>query len=427
MEKYIINGGKRLEGKVKVDSSKNAILPIIAGSVLTDKGVTIKNVPEISDVEKMLNIIVSLGGKVKKSDGIVFIDNSGIDNFTLTNELTKDIRASIFILGAMLSKYKKISVSYPGGCDIGRRPIDLHLAGLKTLGVKIEEENGFINCNGENMHSGQIYLDFPSVGATENLIMASVLLEGETIIYNCAKEPEIVDLANFINALGGKVYGAGTSEIRIVGVKRLNGAEFTPIGDRIVAGSLMIATTLTRGKIELDNINPTHLLALIDKLRKSGCKIDFFSDKILLESKSRPKSISFDTATYPGFPTDLQPQMSVLLSVSKGVGVITENLFETRFKHLSEMSKMGAKVITRGKIAIIEGVKSLHGADVTAFDLRGGASMVLAGLTAIGTTSIENIKYIDRGYAKFENTLLNIGADIKRVNSWTIFYKLQMK
>lgn len=417
MEKYIINGGKKLTGMVKIDSSKNAILPIIAGSILTEEKVIIKNVPEISDVQKMLDIIACLGGKVEKCNGSVCIDNSNINNFTLSDKLTKDIRASIFILGAMLSKYKKACVAYPGGCDIGSRPIDLHLAGLKALGVKIQEENGFISCDGGNMHAGRIYLDFPSVGATENLIMASVLLDGETCIYNCAKEPEIVDLANFINTLGGKIYGAGTSEIRIVGVRSLGGAEYTPIGDRIVAGSLLIATTLTRGKIELQNINPIHLLALIDKLRKSGCKIDFFSDKILLESKSRPKSVSFDTATYPGFPTDLQPQMSVLLAVSKGVGVITENLFETRFKHLSEMSKMGAKVITKGKIAIIEGVKSLHGANVTAFDLRGGASMVLAGLTAIGTTTIENIKFIDRGYAKFENTLLNLGADIKRIDN----------
>lgn len=415
MEKFIISGGKKLNGEVVVNSAKNAILPIIAGSLLTQRQVVLNKVPKIADVYKMLEIIKSLGGKVTTFGESVVIDNNNINNFKITYELTKDIRSSIFILGAMLSKYKKVSIAYPGGCDIGSRPIDLHLAGLIELGVKVTEENGFINCNGEDMKPSHIYLDFPSVGATENLIMASVLLCGETIISNCAKEPEIVDLANFLNALGAKVFGAGTSEIKITGVKVLHGAEYTPIGDRIVAGTLLIATALTGGKIELQNANPQHLLSLINKLRKSGCKIDFCSDKILLESRCRPTSCSFETATYPGFPTDLQPQMSVLLAVAKGMSIVTENLFETRFRHLSELAKMGAKVLIKDRVAIIEGVKFLHGAKVEAYDLRGGASLVLAGLVACGTTEVENIKYIDRGYVSLETTLSRLGADIKRI------------
>ncbi len=415
MSKFIIHGGNRLKGSVKIDSAKNAILPIIASTLLTEKEIILKDIPQIVDVLKMLEIIKSLGGKVRfLDDNTVSICNENIKTYEISNILTSDIRSSIFMLGPLLARCKKAKIAYPGGCNIGSRPIDLHLQGLKELGAEITEEYGYINCDGINMHSNIIHLDFPSVGATENLLMASVLTEGETIIYNCAKEPEIEDLANFINVMGGKVYGAGTSEIRVVGVAKLYGCEYTPIGDRIIAGTLMIACALTKGKLELLNINYKHLLSLINKMRKSGCNIDFFSGKIIMDCSNRFNSCSFDTQPYPGFPTDLQPQMSVLLSVANGTSVITENLFETRFKHFSELTKMGADVVCKDRIAIIKGVPNLYGAEVDSYDLRGGASMVLAGLVAKGQTVVNGVKYIDRGYYKFENVLSGLGAIIER-------------
>ena len=416
MAKLLINGGKKLEGVLDVDSSKNAILPIIASTLLTKEKVVLYKVPNISDVDKMLEIIMSLGGKVKRDEDVVEIDNSEISNLEIPSELTSAIRSSIFILGPMLAMYKKAKVAYPGGCDIGSRPIGLHLFGLRELGVKVVEEYGFIDCDGSSMKSKLIHLDFPSVGATENLMMASVLLNGITILNNVAKEPEIVDLANFINKMGGKIEGAGTSTIRIIGVRRLKGVEYMPISDRIIAGTYMIAGAITRGKIELTNVNFEHVLSLINKLRKSGCQVDFFGGKIKVENFTRPKSCSFETQGYPGFPTDLQPQFGVLCTIARGTSVITENLFETRFRHFTELVKMGAKVESRGRTAIVKGVSRLYGAEVEAFDLRGGASMVLAGLVAKGTTEIKNIGYIDRGYSSIEGQLQLLGADIKRVD-----------
>lgn len=416
MEKFFIAGGKKLEGSVVVDTAKNAILPIIAATLLTEEEVILHNVPKIVDVYKMLDIITSMGGCVKWLDEkTLSIKNDNITNLKISGEKTSDIRSSIFILGPMLSKFRKACVAYPGGCDIGSRPIDLHLFGLRELNVKIVEEYGFINCDGRDMSPRLIHLDFPSVGATENLMMAAVLLKGETILHNCAKEPEIVDLANFINEMGGQIYGAGDSVIRVVGVKTLKGTEYTPIGDRIVAGTLMIATALTKGRIELANINYEFVLSLINKLRKTGCNIEFFSDRIILDSKSRPNCCSFDTQPYPGFPTDLQPQLSVLLSIARGTSIVTENLFETRFKHFSELTKMGAKIISRDRTAIVKGVPRLYGASVNAYDLRGGAALVLAGLCAKGITEVNNVSYIDRGYSNFEQTLNSLGADIKRI------------
>ena len=416
MTKLIINGGKKLEGVLEVDSSKNAILPIIASTLLTKEKVVLYKVPDISDVDKMLEIIMSLGGKVERDGSVVEIDNSNIKSLEIPSVLTSAIRSSIFILGPMLAMYKKAKIAYPGGCDIGSRPIGLHLFGLRELGVKVVEEYGAINCDGSSMQSKLIHLDFPSVGATENLIMASVFLKGVTIINNVAKEPEIVDLVNFINKMGGEIYGAGTSTIRIVGVKRLKGAEYTPIGDRIIAGTYMIAGAITRGSIELTNVNYEHLLSLINKLRKSGCQVDFFGGKIKVENLTRPKCCSFETLGFPGFPTDLQPQLGVLCSIARGTSIITENLFETRFRHFSELAKMGARVECKGRMAIVKGVPKLYGTEVEAFDLRGGASMVLAGLVAIGTTEIKNIGYIERGYSSIEGQLQSLGADIKKVD-----------
>ena len=411
----MVHGGRRLEGHIDVDSAKNAILPIIAATLLTKGKVVLHRIPKISDVDKMLNIIKHMGGKVTFCEEGVVIDNTSINTLTVPKELTSGIRSSIFILGAMLSMYKKAIVAYPGGCAIGLRPVGIHLFGLRELGVKIREDSDFIDCDGGSMHSNTVRLDFPSVGATENVMMAAVLLKGDTIIQNAAKEPEIIDLANFINTLGGKIEGAGTHTIRIQGVKRLHGGEYTPIGDRIIAGTYMIAGAMTKGHIELSNAKYEDNLALIDKLKKSGCNVDFFGGKIIMDMKYRPKSCSFTTGVFPGFPTDLQPQLSTMCTIAHGVSDITENLFETRFKHFEELKKMGAKVECFNKSALVIGVNKLYGAEVVAQDLRGGAALVLAGLVAEGETLINNTSYIDRGYDNIEGKLKSLGAEIKRV------------
>lgn len=418
MDKYLIKGGRKLNGVIEVDSSKNAVLPIISATLLTEKEVVIRNLPKIVDVFKMLDIIKSLGGKVKLEDNnrTVIIKNDCINKYRIPSSLTSEIRSSIFLLGPMLSKFKKAKLAYPGGCEIGSRPIDLHLFGLRELNVKIDEGYGYIDCDGSNIRNGFIHLDFPSVGATENLMMASVLTKGETVIHNCAKEPEIVDLANFINAMGGRITGAGTSTIIVEGVKELSkSVEYTPIPDRIVAGTYLIAGAITKSKIEVTNINYEHILSLVNKLKKSGCNILVNGGKITLTSEYRPKACSFDTQPYPGFPTDLQPQLTVLQAIARGTSLVTENLFETRFKHLAELIKMGADITSRDRTAIIKGVSKLYGAEISAYDLRGGAALTLAGMVAKGETMLHNINYIDRGYEQFEVKLNSLGADIKRL------------
>lgn len=417
MDKFIIKGGKKLFGEVTVDSAKNSILPIVSASLLTDKEVVIKNIPEISDLFKMFEILENLGSKVTydKEEKVVSIKNDNINCFEIPERLASELRSSFFMLGPLLARFKKAVVAYPGGCDIGSRPIDLHLFGLRELGVKISEDFGLITCDGSNMKANVVHLDFPSVGATENLMMASVLTPGETIILNPAKEPEIVDLQNFINQLGGKIFGAGTNKITICGVSDLKGVVFTPIPDRIIAGTYMIAGALTRGRIAIKNTNVEHVYSLINKLRKSGCNIEINNGIITVESSNRPRSISFDTQPYPGFPTDLQPQLTVLEAISKGISVVTENLFETRFRHLQEMMKMGANITFRDRTAIIKGVSRLHSANVIAYDLRGGCALTLAGLVAKGITTVENVNFVDRGYVKLEEKLNCLGAEIERI------------
>lgn len=417
MEKFRIIGEKKLYGRITVDASKNSILPIVSASLLTNEEVIIEKIPEISDVFKMFEILKNLGSRViyDQERKKVSIKNNNINSFEIPERLASELRSSFFMLGPMLSRFKKARVAYPGGCDIGSRPIDLHLFGLRELGVKISEDFGFITCDGSNMEPCVIHLDFPSVGATENLMMASVLLCGETIILNPAKEPEIVDLQNFINQMGGDVSGAGSNKIVIRGVKKLHSTTFSPIPDRIVAGTYMIATALTKGKVEIEDVNAEHVFSLINKLRKSGCNIEINNGIIIVESAKRLHGISFDTQPYPGFPTDLQPQLSVLSAVGKGVSVVTENLFETRFRHLQEMMRMGAKVTFRDRMAIIRGVSKLHGASVVAYDLRGGAALTLAGLVAHGVTTVENVNFIDRGYVRLEEQLNSLGAEIQRI------------
>lgn len=412
--KLIINGKQKLEGKIKVDKAKNALLPIIAATILCEDDIVLKNVPKLTDIKKMNEIIVALGGKINWTNNSLTLNTSTINNYEIPPKLASEIRSSIFMLGPILAKHKYARVVYPGGCDIGSRPIDLHLSGLKDLNVKILEEHGFIYCDGKNMRNGLVHLDYPSVGATENIMMASVFLRGETTIFNAAKEPEIVDLQNFINSMGGKITGAGSSTIKIKGVKKLHGTTYTPISDRIVAGTYLIATAMTGGKVLLEDCNFEHIYSLITKLRNSGCKIDYDSDKILIEAKYKPLSCpSVETQPYPGFPTDLQAQFLALQTISEGISVITENMFETRFKHVPELLKMGAKITTRDRMAIVRGGK-LFGANVVAHDLRGGAALILAGLAAKGQTTISGIQYVDRGYEQIEIKLASLGADIKR-------------
>lgn len=418
MSKYLIYGGNALNGSINISTSKNATLPILAGSILCNEKVVLKNLPNFSDVFNMMKILEYIGVKITKQEKDYILDTSNINNTFIPNELTKHIRSSIFMLGPMLAKLKYAKIAFPGGCNIGNRPIDLHLKGLESLNVKIVEEHGFLICDGSNMKGAEIHLDFQSVGATENLIMASIGAKGTTKIYNCAREPEIVDLINFLNKMGAKISGAGTSTITIEGVdeKTLKSVEYTPIPDRIIAGTYLIAGAITGGNVEICGINPEIIKSLILKLKNCACKIDIKSDTILLRANSKLKAIkSIQTQPYPGFPTDLQPQIVSLLSVCKGTSIVTENLFETRFKHIPELIKMGADIIVKDKNFIINGVEKLSGAEVKATDLRAGAGLVLAGLNANGYTIVDNIEHIKRGYEDMALELNSLNASIKEI------------
>lgn len=417
MEKFVITGGEKLFGSVRVDCAKNAYLPILSACIMCEDNITLNNCPNFLDIKNMCKILTVLGMDVKNENDTLHISGKNATSNVINCMLAKELRSSIFTLGALLGRFKKACVAYPGGCNIGLRPIDLHLKGLRDLGVKIEESHGYINCDASNLHGGEIHLDFSSVGATENLMMAATLAEGTTFIYNAAKEPEIIDLQNFINKMGGKVCGAGTDVIKIYGVKKLYGTTHTPIPDRIIAGTYMIACAITGGKILIENCIPQHFSSLSNKLQKSGCKIKEFNDKIQIESCGKLKCCNLiETMPYPGFPTDLQAQMLVLQTISKGCSVVKENLFESRFKFVPELIKMGANIKVNQQSAFVVGEKQLLGADVYATDLRGGAALVLAGLAAKGYTTVHNLQYIDRGYANLQQNLARLGAKIKRVS-----------
>lgn len=417
MQKLLIRGGKQLCGKVNINCAKNAYLPILASTILCEDKVVLKNCPKFLDIENMIAILQNLGMKIAKDNNDLCIDGKDAKSFFIPTDLAKTLRSSIFTLGALLSRFKKAKVAYPGGCDIGLRPIDLHLKGLACLGVKITDFHGYINCDATNMHGGVVHLDFPSVGATENLMLASVLNKGETVVVNCAKEPEIVDLQNFLNMMGANVKGAGTDVIQIIGVKNLRGATWQPIPDRIIAGTYMIATAIAGGEVELHNCNPNHFKLVTDKLIKSGCKIVEYNDKIKIVSSGKLHSCGvLQTQPYPGFPTDLQAQMLALQTVCEGNCIVEENLFESRFKFVPELIKMGAKVKVDRQTAFVVGTDNLYGADVYATDLRGGAALIVAGLRAKGYTTVHDIYHIDRGYDKIESTLKSLGADIERID-----------
>ncbi len=416
MDKFVINGGKKLFGEISVPKAKNSYLAILAGCVLSSGVVVLHDCPQFVDVSKMLDILSILGAKVKKRDRDVEIDCRYISNYKVPQDLARQIRSSIFLLGPIIGRLKKALVSYPGGCDIGSRPIDLHLKGLRTLNVEINEKFGMIECEAHELKGNDFHLDYPSVGATENIMMAGVLAKGRTRIFNAAKEPEIVDLQNFINKMGGKIIGAGTDTIIVEGVESLSSCEYTPMADRIIAGTYLLAGATCGGDILVKDVKACHIYSLLNKLKDAGFDIKIKSDSIRLASSKRPVSFGkIETMPYPGFPTDMQPQALVLQTISSGVCIVTENLFETRLKHVPELVKMGANITMKDRMAIITGVDTLYGTEVCSTDLRAGAALTIAGMQAQGQTVVTNIHNIDRGYEKLDEAFCKLGADIKRV------------
>lgn len=416
MEKYIVEGGRPLYGHIEIQSAKNAVLPLLAASVLTDETVVIHKCPRIRDVLNMIGILEELGCGTRFDGDDLYIDSSAAANHEIPAALAKELRSSVFMLGSVIARFGRARIAYPGGCDIGLRPIDLHLSGLRRLGVAIAEDGGYIDCVCEKPCGAEVLLDCPSVGATENLILASARAEGTTVIRNAAREPEIVDLQNFINRMGGKVKGAGGAVVVVEGVRKLHGAAYTPMPDRIEAGTFLIAAAMCGGKLAIGNANADHIASLLHKLREISCKIRVQDDKIYIECGGKrlsPKLV--ETSPYPGFPTDLQAPMTALACICDGATVIVENLFETRFKHVPELIRMGADITVRGRAALVRGVRSLKGADVIAGDLRGGAALTLAAISAEGESTVTDLGYIDRGYSEFEYKLRGAGARIRRV------------
>ena len=410
-------GGERIEGSIRVDAAKNAVLPILAAAILPEGDVIIRDCPDIRDVHAMAEILGKLGCETIWQNGEMLIRNGRLHQWEMPDELSKQIRSSIFLLGPILGKLRRATVTYPGGCEIGIRPIDLHLKGLRALGVRIVDAGGVLYCDGRDMHAGDVYFDYPSVGATENVMMAAVLLPGITTIHNAAKEPEIEDLQRFINRMGGKIRGAGTQIIEIEGVEKLHGISYSPIPDRIVAGTLLCAGAMNGGKMELSNVHPWDLVPVIDKLQEMACRIRESGNRLTLEAPERLHAISqLQTQPHPGFPTDMQAQMLAACCVARGTSVIIENVFENRLSHVADLCRMGANIRVNGRMAVVQGVDAMHGMRVTARDLRGGAALVLAGLCAQGETIVENIALIDRGYAHLEDTLSALGAKIDRID-----------
>lgn len=415
MEKYIIEGGRPLNGEVEIQSAKNAVLPLLAAAVLTEQKVVIHKCPRITDVLNMVQILCELGFKTHFQGEELEIDGADAANHEIPAALAKEMRSSVFMLGSVIARFGKARIAYPGGCDIGLRPIDLHLSGLRRLGVRISEDGGYIDCKCEELCGAEIVLGCPSVGATENIMLAAVKAKGRTVIRNAAKEPEIVDLAGFLNRMGAKVKGAGGAVITVEGVAKLKGVEYTPISDRIEAGTFLIASAMCGGELLLKNTDADNIASLIHKLCEISCKIHAEDDKIYIQSERRLSPKLVETSPYPGFPTDLQAQMTALACICEGSTVIVENLFETRFKHIPELIRMGADITVRGRSAFIRGVKTLKGADVFAGDLRGGAALTLAAISAEGLSSVSDLSHIDRGYSGFEYKLRRIGARIRRI------------
>ena len=418
MEQYIMKGGNPLVGEVNISGAKNAALGILAASVMTDETVIIENLPDVRDINVMLEAIQEIGARVERPDRhTVRINASGIGEVSVDDEYIRRIRASYYFIGALLGKYKSAQVPLPGGCNIGSRPIDLHLKGFRALGAEITVERGAVIANALKLKGAHIYLDKVSVGATINVMMAATLAEGLTIIENSAKEPHVVDVANFLNSMGANIKGAGTDIIRIRGVEKLHGTEYSIIPDQIEAGTFMCAAAITRGDVMVKNVIPKHLEAISAKLIEIGCEVIEFDDAVRVVGKPVQHHTNINTLPYPGFPTDMQPQITVTLALAKGTSIVTESIFENRFKYVDELARMGGKIKVEGNVAVIDGVKSFSGAAVNAPDLRAGAALVIAGLAAEGYTVVDEIGYIQRGYECFEEKLRGLGAMIEKVDS----------
>jgi len=417
MEKIVVKGGCKLRGEVNISSAKNSVLPIIAASILCGEKCEIRNAPMLEDVIVICDVLRSLNAKVDidRKNNIITIDTSEVITCEPDAELVKKMRASFLIMGPMVARFGRFKISLPGGCNIGSRPIDLHLKGLSALGANISLGHGYVEAYTNKLVGSQIYLDFPSVGATENIMMSAVMAEGETTIENAAAEPEIVDLASFLISMGAKIKGAGTDTIHITGVKKLKGVSHTPVYDRIEAGTFMIAAAITKSKIRINGILEEHMKPVIAKLTECGLSMEQFGRSIIVDGDRELRPVDIKTMPYPGFPTDMQAQMMALLSTVNGTSVITETIFENRYMHVNELKRMGANIKTEGRSAIIEGVPRLTGAEVKATDLRAGAALIIAGLAAEGTTSIQDVYHIDRGYVEIEKKLQKLGANIIRI------------
>lgn len=418
MEKLVVSGGNKLHGTVKISGAKNAVLPIIAASILGTTPSTLEEIPSLDDVATICEVLQCLGVKVDKSkQGSLIIDSTNITSCEAPYELVRKMRASFLVMGALLARKGKTKISLPGGCAIGTRPIDIHLKGFEALGAEIIMGHGYIEASAPNgLKGARVYLDFPSVGATENIMMAAALAEGKTLLENPAQEPEIVDLANYLNVMGARVRGAGTNQIRIDGVKELKGANHTVIPDRIEAGTFMIAVAMTGGDVRVSNVLSEHLKPLIAKLTEAGVKIEEDIDGVRVISDGIVNAVDVKTLPYPGFPTDMQAQLMAMATIANGTSIITETVFENRFMHATELMRMGANIKIEGHSAVVEGVKKLTGCQVKATDLRAGAAMVLAGMVAEGVTEIGCIHHIDRGYEILVDKFKSIGADIKRIS-----------
>ena len=428
MEQYIIKGGNPLVGEVEIGGAKNAALAILAAAIMTDETVTIDNLPDVNDINVLLEAISGIGAEVDRIDRhTVRINGSNIENFDIEYDYIKKIRASYYLLGALLGKYKRAEVALPGGCNIGSRPIDQHLKGFRALGAYVDIEHGKIIAEAERRIGKHIYFDVVSVGATINVMMAASMAEGLTILENVAKEPHVVDVANFLNSMGANIRGAGTDVIKIRGVSRLHKTDYSIIPDQIEAGTFMFAAAATRGDVTVMNVIPKHLEATIAKLVEIGCEVEEFDDAVRVVSKGDLHNTQVKTLPYPGFPTDMQPQIGVTLALCKGTSTITESIFENRFKYLSELARMGANVKVEGNAATIEGVDKFSGARVSAPDLRAGAALVIAGMAADGITIVDDIVYIQRGYERFEEKLRSLGAVIERVSTEREIQKFKLK